>query len=161
MLKDSISIFPNIGIHKENWSITKKPTICQLSDLSLEHFCLMDIVLYICYLIWWHMTLISHNQVNTMAPGQPSSLHWRHKEHDGVSNHLCLDCLLNSLFRCRSKKTPNLCVTGFVRGIHLWPVDSPHKGPVTWKMFPFALWVNSVPLWCTTQSVPQRFLDVR
>ena len=24
-----------------------------------------------------------------------------------------------------------------VRGIHRWPVDSPHKGPVTQKMFPF------------------------
>ena len=25
----------------------------------------------------------------------------------------------------------------FVQGIHRWPVNSPHKGPVTWKMFPF------------------------
>ena len=25
----------------------------------------------------------------------------------------------------------------FVRGIHQWPVNSLHKGPVTWKMFPF------------------------
>ena len=25
----------------------------------------------------------------------------------------------------------------FVKGIHRWPVDSPHKGPVTQKMFPF------------------------
>ena len=25
----------------------------------------------------------------------------------------------------------------FVRGIHRWPVNSPHKGPVTQKMFPF------------------------
>ena len=25
----------------------------------------------------------------------------------------------------------------FVRGIHRWRVDSPHKGSVTWKMFPF------------------------
>ena len=25
----------------------------------------------------------------------------------------------------------------FVRGIHPWPVNSPHKWPVTWKMFPF------------------------
>ena len=25
----------------------------------------------------------------------------------------------------------------FVAGIHRWPVDSPHKGPVTRKMFPF------------------------
>ena len=25
----------------------------------------------------------------------------------------------------------------FVQGIHRWPVNSPHKRPVTWKMFPF------------------------
>ena len=25
----------------------------------------------------------------------------------------------------------------FVRGIHWWPVNSPHKGPVTWKTSPF------------------------
>ena len=25
----------------------------------------------------------------------------------------------------------------FVRGIHRWPVDSPHNGPITRKMFPF------------------------
>ena len=24
----------------------------------------------------------------------------------------------------------------FVMGIHRWPVDSPHKGPVMWKVFP-------------------------
>ena len=36
--------------------------------------------------------------------------------------------------RCRSKKTPKLRVTGLCGR---WPVNSPHKGPVTWKMFPF------------------------
>ena len=25
----------------------------------------------------------------------------------------------------------------FVRGIQWWPLDSPHKEPITWKMFPF------------------------
>ena len=25
----------------------------------------------------------------------------------------------------------------FVRGIHRWPVNSPHKWPLTWKMYPF------------------------
>ena len=25
----------------------------------------------------------------------------------------------------------------FVWGIHQWPLNSPHKRPVTWKMFPF------------------------
>ena len=34
----------------------------------------------------------------------------------------------------------------FVRGIHRWPVNSPHKGPVTRKMFPFddVIMVSSV-----------------
>ena len=56
---------------------------------------------------------------------------------DGVSNHRCLDCLLNRLFMRKSKKISKLCVTGHVRGIHRWPVNSPHKGPVTRKMFSF------------------------
>ena len=25
----------------------------------------------------------------------------------------------------------------FVRGVHRWPVDSPHKGPVMWEAFPY------------------------
>ena len=51
-----------------------------------------------------------------------------------------LTIVYSKLFRCRSKKTPKLCVTGpwpFVRGIHRSPVNSTHKGPVTRKMFPF------------------------
>ena len=32
---------------------------------------------------------------------------WRHVERDGVSNHRRLDCLLNLLFRHKSKKTSN------------------------------------------------------
>ena len=33
-----------------------------------------------------------------------TALHWRHNGHDGVSNHQPHDCLLNRLFRRRSKK---------------------------------------------------------
>ena len=40
------------------------------------------------------------------------TLHWRHNEPDGVSNHQPRDCLLNCLFRCRSKKTSKLRATG-------------------------------------------------
>ena len=66
------------------------------------------------------------------------SLHWRHNGHDSVSNHQPNDCLLNRLFRCRSKKTSKLRVTGLcVGGIHRRPVNSPYKWPVTRKMFPF------------------------
>ena len=41
-----------------------------------------------------------------------SSLRWRHDGCDGVSNHHPHDCLLNRLFRRRSKKTSKLRVTG-------------------------------------------------
>ena len=40
------------------------------------------------------------------------TLQWRHNERDGVANHRSLDCILNRLFRRRSKKTSKLCVTG-------------------------------------------------
>ena len=59
---------------------------------------------------------------------------WRHNEHNGVSNHKPHDCFLNLLFRLRSNKTSKLRVTGLCVG---WPVNSPHKGPVTRKIFPF------------------------
>ena len=42
----------------------------------------------------------------------PQTLHWRHNGCDSVSNHQPHDCLLNCLFRRRSKKTSKLRVTG-------------------------------------------------
>ena len=65
------------------------------------------------------------------------SLHWRHNDHDSVSNHQPHGCLLNRLFRRRSKKTSKLRVTGLCVGNSPGPVNSPHRGPVTRKMFPF------------------------
>ena len=64
-------------------------------------------------------------------------LQWRHNGRDGVSNHQPHHCLLSYLFRRRSKKTSKLRVMAFLREIHQWPVNSPHKGPVTRKKFPF------------------------
>ena len=45
-----------------------------------------------------------------------SSLEWRHTERNGVTNHGRLDCLLNRLFRRRSKKTWKLRVTDLYEG---------------------------------------------
>ena len=64
-----------------------------------------------------------------------SSLQWRHNERDGIANHQRPDCLRKRLSMRRSKKSS--ASLAFVRGIHRWPVNSPHKGPVTRKMFPF------------------------
>ena len=35
------------------------------------------------------------------------------------------------------RKHQSFASLAFVRGIHRGPVNSPHKWPVTWKMFPF------------------------
>ena len=35
------------------------------------------------------------------------------------------------------RKQQSSASLAFVREIHRWPVNSPHKGPVTRKMFPF------------------------
>ena len=66
-----------------------------------------------------------------------SALRWRHNGHNCVSNHQPRHCLLNRLFERRSKKTSKIRVTGLCVGNSPGPVNSPHKGPVTRKMFPF------------------------
>ena len=66
-------------------------------------------------------------------------LHWRHNERNVVSNHRRVDYMnyMNNLFWRRSMKTTKLRVTGLYGGIYRWPVNSPHKSPVTRKVFPF------------------------
>ena len=54
---------------------------------------------------------------------------------DGVSNHQRLHCLINCWFRRRAKKTSKLHISGLWRGIKRWPVNAPHKRPVTRKCF--------------------------
>ena len=44
------------------------------------------------------------------------SLQWRHNGRDSVSNHRRLHCLLNRLFRRRSKKASKLLITGLCEG---------------------------------------------
>ena len=72
------------------------------------------------------------------------TVHWRHNECDGVSNHQRLDCLLNRLFRRRSNKPSKCRVTGLCGGNPPWPLDFPPKGPATPKMF---LFVDVIIAW--------------
>ena len=65
------------------------------------------------------------------------SLHWRHNGRDGISNHQSHDCLLNGLFRCRSKKTSKPRVTGLCARNSPVTGEFPAQRPVTRKMLPF------------------------
>ena len=96
--------------------------------------------------IWWRQHVLRKGLVMEKAfPCHDAivayhdlcTLRWRHNDSDGVSNHQPHDCLLNRLFGRISKKTSKLRVTGLCVGNSPGPVNSPHKGPVTRKMFPF------------------------
>ena len=72
-------------------------------------------------------------------PGQVEfSLQWRHNGHNSVSNHQPYECLLNRLFRRRSKKTSKLRVTG------LCARNSPGTGEFPAQMASYA---ENVSIW--------------
>ena len=87
---------------------------------------------------WWICCRLPNDSLGTCKSSDIFAfclLHWRHNDHVAVSNHQPHDCLLNRLFRRRSKKTSKLHVTGLCAGNSPGPVNSPHKGQVTRKMF--------------------------
>ena len=59
---------------------------------------------------------ITHWRYCSLALNHRNTLRWRHNGHDSVSNHQPHDCLLNRLFRRRSKKTSKLRATGLCAG---------------------------------------------
>ena len=68
-----------------------------------------------------HCTVASENTViGTVCASwnmaRDTALQWRCTGRDGISNHQPHNCLLNHLFRRRSKKTSKLRVTGFCVG---------------------------------------------
>ena len=83
------------------------------------------------------------------------TLQWRHNGRDSVSNHHLHDCLLNRLFRRRSKKTLKLRVTGLCAG------NSPGTGEfpaqtasnaenvsIWWRHHEYITWTNNEPAYC-------------
>ena len=50
--------------------------------------------------------------------------------------------------RSDQRKHQSSASRAFVRGSHRWLVNTPHQGPVTWKMFPFDdVIVENISLW--------------
>ena len=93
--------------------------ICQVLRILWKHSALLIRLTYpwrlycifgIFHLLWkkshWWRNFIGSFKWNMIFFHQ--TLQWRHDELVGVSNHQRLDCLLNRLFRRRSKKTSKL-----------------------------------------------------
>ena len=70
---------------------------------------------------------------------------WRHNWRDGVSNHQRLNCLINRLFRLRSKKASKFRVTGLCEG------NSPGTGEFPAQMASNA---ENVSIWWRHHDMP-------
>ena len=75
------------------------------------------------------------------------TLRWRHNDHAGVSNHQPPGCLLNRLFRRKSKKTSKLRVTGLCAG------NSPGTGEFSAQMASYA---ENVSIWWRHHDLHRR-----
>ena len=88
-----------------------------------------------------HVTFIVHHIVvakQLIELFTLKTLHWRNNERDGVLNHQRHDCLLNCLFRRRSKKRSKLRVTCLCAGNSPVAGEFPvQKASNAEKMFPF------------------------
>ena len=78
-----------------------------------------------------------------------TTLRWRHNDHASVSNHQTHGCLLNRLFRRKSKKTSKLRVTGLCAG------NSPGTGEFPAQMASYA---ENVFIWWRHHEMTSRGL---
>ena len=101
------------------------------------------------YIPQFYMDVISPPDPNLDAGLANLSLQWRHNERDSVSNHQPHDCLLNRLFRRRSKKTSKLRVTGLCAG------NSPRTGEFPTQMASYA---ENVSIWWHHHVITQETL---
>ena len=94
--------------------------------------------------------------------GMQLTLQWRYNDHNGFSNHQPHGCLLNRLFRRRSKKTSKLRVTDLCVGNSPGPVNSMQKGSVTRKMFPFddVIMSNKIPAFHVKRTLGMSILAI-
>ena len=92
-----------------------------------------------------HLSKRSHRQHNPgLSPEDAKTLlcdfltlQWRHSEGIGVSNHRVSIDYSTVCSGVDKKKYQISASLAIMRGMHGWPVNSPHKGPVTRKTFPF------------------------
>ena len=85
-----------------------------------------------------------------------TTLRWRHNDHDGVSITSLTIVYSTAYSDADQRKHQSSASLAFVWGIHRGPVNSPHKWPVTRKIFPFddvimnskndALFMNKFPI---------------
>ena len=138
-----------------NQTFSFKKIHLKMSSAKWRPFCLGLNVLRIwkAYSKIFNLSLILRSQGSTTERNlwlKQTSLRWRHNERDSVSNHQPHDCLLNRLFRRRSKKTSKPRVTGLSEG------NSPGTGEFPAQMDSYA---ENVSIWWRHHVNRQKFVS--
>ena len=81
--------------------------------------------------------LFAHYTISLASLCWLISLRWRHN--GAIASQItCLTIVYSTVYSDANQRKHQSSVSlAFVRGIHRGPVNSPHKGPVTRKMYPF------------------------
>ena len=84
-------------------------------------------------------------------PGKHSMYHYHDVTMDSIASQITsLTIVYSAVYSAADqRKHQSSASLAFVRGIHRGPVNSPHKGPVTRKMFPFGDVIMTYQIRCT------------
>ena len=91
--------------------------------------------LILCYTHWY----VWKKRLHSAFVRQPRECHYNDVIMGAITSQITSLTLVHSTIYSGADQSKHRCSAslGFVRGIHRWPVNSPHKGPVPRKMFPF------------------------
>ena len=82
-----------------------------------------------------HLKKVTIKYMNTLKPEQNGPPHYS----DVITSAMvCLITGVSMVYSTDQRKYQSSPSLAFMRGIHRWPVNSPHKGPVMWKIFLFS-----------------------
>ena len=88
--------------------------------------------------IMFGINSLCHSPPHTIRPGQPHTHHSDVIMSAMASQITSLTIVYSTVYSgADQRKHQSSASLAFVRGIHRWPVNSQHKGPVTGKMPPF------------------------
>ena len=120
-----------------HWDRNNIATILQttflISNFLTENMCVL-------VQMFGRQTIIQHwHTDDSLAPTKQQASHYNDVIMGAMASQIISLTIVFSMVYSSAdqRKHQRSASLAFVRGIHRWPVNSPHKGPVTRKTFPF------------------------
>ena len=140
--------------HNALTNITQCTILTEMCTLLLPNGALWDMGLTHCGIWeWWIVGLgiwsIDRQRI-TWCLCEMAYSHYNDVIMSAMASQITSFTIVNSTFYSSAdlRKHQNSASLAFVTGIHRWPGNCPHKGPVTRKIFPFDdVIMSNQPLW--------------